>query len=143
MSTFSSWRPHFVIIQCSNTLNRISTAIIHHVGQKNCIKITGINHRFRYPVIPRYGARWQKNSYARMWFCTKKHLSYTYITTIRVMTNWSSLLPTTCEYRDSFLHFYSNTTGMLHRLNKGHLITATDDVFLRAYFEMAIEAKKL
>ena len=59
------------------------------------------------------------------------------------MTNWSSLLSTKYEDRDSFLSFYSKTKVILHKLTKGILITAKDDVFLKAYFVMDIEAKEL
>ena len=56
--------------------------------------------------------------------------------------NWSSLLSTKCEDRDSCLSLYSKTKGILHKLTKGNLITATEDVFLKAYFSMTIEAKE-
>jgi len=56
------------------------------------------------------------------------------------MKNWSSLLLSKCEDRDSFLSFYSKTQGILHKLNKGNSISAKDDVFPKAYFSMAIEA---
>ena len=59
------------------------------------------------------------------------------------MTHWSSLLSSTCEDRDSFLSFYSKTKGILHKSNKGKLIVAKDDVFLKACFSIVIEATEL
>jgi len=85
---------------------------------------------------------WENNC-ARVWTRIECHLSSTDIKTARLMTNWSSLLSTKCEDRDSFLSFYSKTKGILHKLTKGNLIAAKDDVFLKAYFVIAIEAKEL
>lgn len=35
------------------------------------------------------------------------------------------------------------TKGIIHKLNKGNLIVAKDNVFLKAYFSMAIEVTEL
>ena len=59
------------------------------------------------------------------------------------MTNWSSLLSTKCEDRDSFLSFYLKTKWILHKLTKGHSIVYKDAIFLKTYFSMDIEAKEL
>jgi len=59
------------------------------------------------------------------------------------MTNWSSLLSSKCKDRDYFLSFYSKTKSILHKLTKGNLITTKDNVFLKHYFLMAIEATEL
>jgi len=59
------------------------------------------------------------------------------------MTNWSSLLSSKCEGRDSLLTFYSKTKCILHKLTKGDLISAKDVVFLKAYFLMAVEVTEL
>jgi len=55
------------------------------------------------------------------------------------MTHWNSLL-SKCQDRDSFSSFYSKTKGIMHKLHKGNLIATKDNVFLKAYFSMAIEA---
>jgi len=59
------------------------------------------------------------------------------------MTNWSSLISSKGEDSDSFLSVYSNTKGILHKLTKGNLIPAKDNVFLKSYFLMVIEATEL
>jgi len=59
------------------------------------------------------------------------------------MTNWSSLLSSKCEDRDSFLSFYSKTKGILRKLDKGCLIASKDKVFLKAYSSMEAEATEL
>jgi len=41
------------------------------------------------------------------------------------------------------LLFYSKTKGIFHKITKGNSITVKGDVFLKAYFLMAIEAKEL
>lgn len=41
------------------------------------------------------------------------------------------------------LIFYSKTKGILHKITRGNSITIKGDVFLKAYFLMAIEAKDL
>ena len=84
-----------------------------------------------------------ENNYAKVWTRIECHLLPTNIKTARIMTNWSSLLSTKCEDWDSFLSFYSKTKGILHKLTKGNSITAKGDVFLKAYFSMAISAKEL
>ena len=65
------------------------------------------------------------------------------IKTACIMTNWSSLLPTEYENRDSFLTFYYKTKGILHTLTKSNSIAATGNVFLKANFSTTIEAKEL
>ena len=84
-----------------------------------------------------------EENFVRVWIRLERHLSSTDIQNARVMTNWSSLLSTQYEDRDSFLFFYSNTKGILHKITKGNSIPDKDDVFLKAYFSMAIEAKEL
>jgi len=59
------------------------------------------------------------------------------------MKNRSPLLSSKCEGCDSFLSFYSKTKGILHKLTKGNLIAIKDDVFLKVYFLMTIEATEL
>jgi len=59
------------------------------------------------------------------------------------MTNWSSLLSSKCREHDSFLSFYSKTRGILHKLTKGNSIAAKDDILLKVYLSMAIEATEL
>jgi len=78
-----------------------------------------------------------------VWTQIEKHFSSTDINIACVMTNWSSLLSSKCEDRDSFLSFYSNTKVILHKLTKGNLIATKDNVFLRAYFSMTIESTEL
>ena len=80
---------------------------------------------------------------AKVWARIERHLSPTDIKTVQVITNWSSLLSTKFEDGDSFLNFYSKTKGILHKLTKGNSIATKDDIFLKAYFSMAIEAKEL
>ena len=41
------------------------------------------------------------------------------------------------------LTYYSKSKGILHHLKKGNSITVTYDVFLKAYFSMAIDAPEL
>jgi hypothetical protein len=41
------------------------------------------------------------------------------------------------------LTFNSKSKGIIHRLKKTNLITVTDEIFLKAYFSMAIEAPEL
>ena len=48
-----------------------------------------------------------------------------------------------CEDHDSFLSFYLKTKGILRKLNNGNSIAIKDDVFIKAYFFMAIEATEL
>jgi len=84
-----------------------------------------------------------ENNCARVWTRIECHLSSTDIKIVRVITNWSSLLYAKCDDRESFLSFYSKTKGILHKLTKGNLIATKDDIFLKAYFSMAIEAKEL
>ena len=57
--------------------------------------------------------------------------------------NWSSSLSSKCKDCDSFLSFYSKTKDILHKPTKGNLTTTKDDIFLKAYFSMAIEAAEL
>jgi len=61
----------------------------------------------------------------------------------RAMTNRSLLLLSKCENRDSFLSFYSKTKGIIHKLDKGNSISAKDNIFLKVYFSMEIEATQL
>jgi len=84
-----------------------------------------------------------ENNCARVRTRIEKHVLSTDINTARIMTNWSSLLSSKYKDRDSFLSFYSNIKGILHKLNKGDLIAAKDDVFLKACFSMDIEATEL
>jgi len=84
-----------------------------------------------------------ENNYARVWTQIEKHLLSTGIKTTWVMTNWSSLLSSKCEDRDSFLSFYSKTKGIIHKLTKGTSIAAKDNVFLEAYLSMEIETTEL
>ena len=85
----------------------------------------------------------RENKCARVWFRIEYHISSTDIKTTRVMTNWSLLLSIKCENHDSFLSFYSKNNGIIHKLTKGNSIAAKDDMFLKAYFSMAIESKEL
>jgi len=84
-----------------------------------------------------------ENNYATVWARIEWLLLSTDIKTATVMTNWSSLLSTMCEYPDSFLRFYSKTKGIFKKLTKFNSIADRDDVFLNAYFSMTIEAKEL
>jgi len=82
-----------------------------------------------------------ENNCAKVWTRIKKHLLSTNIKMACVMKNWSSLLSSKCEDRDSFLSFYSKIK--VHKLTKGNSIAAKDTVFLQAYFLMAIETTEL
>ena len=59
------------------------------------------------------------------------------------MAQWQQLFGLKCEDKDSFLHFYSRSKSILHKLKKNKSIAVTDDIFLRAYFAKVIEAPEL
>ena len=61
----------------------------------------------------------------------------------RAFANWQELFKLKCDNRDDFLTFYSKSKGIIHRLKKTNSIAVTDEVFLKAYFSMAIDAPKL
>ena len=44
---------------------------------------------------------------------------------------------------DSFISFYSSSKGILHKLKEELSIAATDDVFLKSYFEKMIKTPEL
>ena len=48
-----------------------------------------------------------------------------------------------CEPHDDFLAFYLKVKGVLHKLKKGKSVAVTDNMFLKAYFAMVIEASEL
>ena len=61
----------------------------------------------------------------------------------RAFANWQALFKLKCDNRDDFLTFYSKSKGIIHRLKKSNSIAVTDEVFLKAYFSMAIDAPEL
>jgi anthranilate/para-aminobenzoate synthase component I len=61
----------------------------------------------------------------------------------RAFANWQALFKLKCEYRDDFLTFYSKSKGIIHKLKKGNSVAVHDEVFLKAYFSMAIDAPEL
>ena len=72
-----------------------------------------------------------------------KHLTTSNVTTARVMSHWKTLFGLKCESCDDFLSFYSKAKGVLHKLKKHDSVAVTDDIFLKAYFSMTIEAPEL
>jgi len=84
-----------------------------------------------------------ENNCARVWTRIIKHVLSTDIITALVMKNWSSLLSSKCEEHGFFLSVYSKTKGILHKITKGNSISAKDNVFLKAYLSIAIEAVEL
>ena len=72
-----------------------------------------------------------------------KHLTTSNVTMARVMSHWKLLVGLKYESRDNFLAFYSKAKGILYKLKKGNSMPVTDDVFLKAYFIMIIEAPEL
>ena len=61
----------------------------------------------------------------------------------RAFANWQALFKLKCEYRDDFLTFYSKSKGIIHKLKMGNSVAIHDEVFLKAYFSMAINAPEL
>ena len=47
------------------------------------------------------------------------------------------------EYRDNLLTFYSQSKGTIHRLKRSNSAAVMDEVLLKAYFSMAIDATEL
>jgi len=84
-----------------------------------------------------------ENNCMRVWIAVQFHLSQADIITDRLMQHWKALFSLQCESRDSFLAFYSKAKSTLHKLKKSKSVTVTDNVFLKAYFVMAIEADEL
>ena len=61
----------------------------------------------------------------------------------RVMSHWKVLFGLRYESRDNFLVFYCKTKDILHKLKKGNFVIVMDEVFLKAYLVMIIEAHEL
>ena len=68
---------------------------------------------------------------------------YTYDGIVMSWLEKQSLLSTKCKDWDSFLSFCSKDKEILHKLTKGNSISAKDDIFLKVYSSIAIEAKEL
>jgi len=84
-----------------------------------------------------------ENNCTKVWERFAWHLSSTDIKTVQVMMNWNYILLTKYEDRESFLRFYLKTKGILYKITKGNSIAAKDEIFLKAYFLVDIEAKEL
>ena len=57
--------------------------------------------------------------------------------------NWQALFKLRYEFRDDFFTFHSQSKGIVHRLKMSDSVAVTDEVFLKAYFSMAINAPEL
>jgi len=58
------------------------------------------------------------------------------------MQHWKTLFLLRYEVRASFLAFYNKAKSILHKLKKAKSVAVTDNVFLKSYFAIAIEAKE-
>ena len=59
------------------------------------------------------------------------------------MSHWKPLFRLKCEDYGVFFTFYSKLKEIIHELKKGNSVAATDNIFLKAYFSMVIEAPEL
>ena len=72
-----------------------------------------------------------------------RHLTTSDTMTARVMSHWETLFGLICEDRDYFLAYYSKSKEILHKLKIWNSVAVTDDLFLKVYFAMVIEAPEL
>jgi hypothetical protein len=80
---------------------------------------------------------------AKVFTAVEDHLTTGDVTMARSFKLWQELFKLKCDHRDDFLTFYSKSKGIIHRLKKTNYIAVTDEIFLKAYFSMAIEAPEL
>ena len=72
-----------------------------------------------------------------------KHLTTSDVTTACVISHWNTLFNLKYKSRDDFLSVYFKAKRILHKLKKHDSVAVTDDVSLKAYFTMTIEAPEL
>ena len=80
---------------------------------------------------------------AKVFTAVEDHLTTGDVTMARSFKLWQELFKLKCDHRDDFLTFYSKSKGIIHRLKKTNSIAVTDEIFLKAYFSMAIDAPEL
>ena len=116
-----------------------TTATITHVGQAPLpVEFDNPLPETRsFPFCPLE----DENNCSRVWQKVIKHLITSDITTARVMSHWNTLFGLKYQSRDDFVAFYLKTKGILQKLRKVKSVEVTDNVFLKAYFSMVIEAR--